>query len=245
VSLLKAMEPAGVAAPASPDEAPGNSFELTQTEIASPRPVVGALIDEATLLREHSDAISKIRSEFRKKTIESACEIGRRLAVVKKVIGHGRWLRWLKAEFDWSDKTARNYIGVYEMVEGKLENVSNLNLTLMVLYLIKAPSTPQEVRDEVLEQAKSGKPVTVAGVKAQIASAKSAPAVKMAITSPCDPVIAKRSARAAVNEEPAPPPEDPSWQQIEAGVAAWLAKLPSLAAREEICRRAIASLEVA
>jgi hypothetical protein len=106
-----------------------------------------------------------------KQTIENVIEIGRRLKDCKRIVGHGNWLPWLEREFGWTDKTAENFINVHKLT-GKSEKFSNLSLPVSGLNLLAAPSTPNEARDEIMERAEVGKPVTVADVKQTIAAAK-------------------------------------------------------------------------
>jgi hypothetical protein len=46
------------------------------------------------------------------RTIEAAMEAGRLLIQAKDQIGHGGWLRWLKANTSVSERTAQNYMSV-------------------------------------------------------------------------------------------------------------------------------------
>jgi hypothetical protein len=80
----------------------------------------------------------------------SGIEIGCRLAACKAELGHGNWLPWLDREFGWSDRTALNFMRVYEMVT-KSEKFSDLSLPVSSLYLLAAPSTPEEARQAVIE----------------------------------------------------------------------------------------------
>src|SRR5262249_751528 len=124
------------------------------------------------LLRESAAAIHDIRSSIRKQSVDGAIEIGRRLSVVKEKIDHGHWLRWLKREFGWSDRSARNFINVYKMTRSpnKLEIISNLSISPTALYLLAAPRTPDKVRDEVLARAEAGEKMSVAEVGEAIAA---------------------------------------------------------------------------
>lgn len=119
------------------------------------------------VLTEHADAIRALG----KQTIENIIEIGRRLTDAKRIAGHGNWLPWLDREFGWSRQTADRFIQVFE-ASGKLPNLSNLELPVSGLYMLAAPSTPPEARDAVIERAKAGEPVTVAGIKRVIEKAK-------------------------------------------------------------------------
>lgn len=91
-----------------------------------------------------------------KRCAETIMEIGKRLSGVKAILPHGSWLPWIEAEFGWTDRTARNFVAVYEAF--KSENISSLTPT--VLYMLAAPSTPEPVREVAVEMAKSGEKVT-------------------------------------------------------------------------------------
>jgi hypothetical protein len=118
------------------------------------------------ILAEHAAEIRKLG----KQTVENVIEIGRRLAECKKLVGHGAWLPWLEREFGWSDRTALNFMRVAEL--SKSETVSNLNLPVKALYLLAAPSTPTEARDEIIERVQGGSTITVADTKRAIEDAK-------------------------------------------------------------------------
>jgi Protein of unknown function (DUF3102) len=108
------------------------------------------------VVAEHAE---KIRC-LGKRVVADVIEIGRRLTECKKLLGHGNWGAWLDREFGWSDRQALNFMRVYELAESKSENFSDLHLPVSVLYLLAAPSTPPEVRKEVIEQAKRGEKLT-------------------------------------------------------------------------------------
>jgi cell division protein FtsB len=122
----------------------------------------------AAALGEHAIAIR----ELCKRSIDNVIEVGRRLAEAKTIAGHGNWSAWLDHEFKWTDDTARNFMRVFEL--SKSRNFRDLSLPVSALYMIAAPSTPDEVRDEVLERAQAGEPVSVAEIKAAIAEQKAA-----------------------------------------------------------------------
>jgi hypothetical protein len=60
---------------------------------------------------------------------------------------------------------------VYEFSKSKSANFADLNLPISALYLLGAPSTPEPVRDEILERAKMGR-VKHEEVKEAITAAK-------------------------------------------------------------------------
>src|SRR5262245_43445915 len=133
-----------------PSDCQNGNFKIETSLIRSD--AFSPAVDEEELC-EHANAIRKLR----KRTIQSIIEIGRRLTAAKKVVGHGRWLPWLQQEFGWSDRTAKNFLNIFEMAElGKMEKFSTLNIPVSSLYLLAAPGTPSELREEVLQQAADG-----------------------------------------------------------------------------------------
>jgi hypothetical protein len=67
-------------------------------------------------------------------------------------LGHGNWLSWLDREFGWTDDTALNFMRVHSMID-KNRNFRDLSLPVSGLYLLAAPSTPEEAREAVIEAA--------------------------------------------------------------------------------------------
>src|SRR5262249_44018769 len=65
---------------------------------------------------------------------------------------------------------AVTFIRVYEL--SKSRNFRDLSLPLSGLYLLAAPSTPQEARDEIIERAQAGETIPVAEAKRIIEHSK-------------------------------------------------------------------------
>jgi hypothetical protein len=94
-----------------------------------------------------------------KNVVRDVIEIGRHLHEVR---GHysrkgppydGRWLIWIKTEFEeWCQRTVYNFIEAYEAFGSDLQRVANLELPLRSFYKLAAPSTPDAGRTEVLER---------------------------------------------------------------------------------------------
>jgi hypothetical protein len=113
------------------------------------------------LLTEHADAIRSLG----KQTVGNIIEIGRRLVDCRdNHLEHGKWLPWLKREFNWSRQTADRFIHIYEASD-KLPKLSNLEVPVSGLYLLAAPSTPVAAREEVIARAEAGEALPVAEVK--------------------------------------------------------------------------------
>ena len=117
----------------------------------------------AAELAEHATEIRRLHEQ----ALEDAAEIGVRLIECKKLCAHGQWLGWLEREFGWSDRTALNFIHIYELKQSKSEKFSDLSLPISALYLLAAPSTPEAAKTEVITRAGAGQ-VTVAEVKSII-----------------------------------------------------------------------------
>ena len=116
-------------------------------------------VSNPATLAEHADAIRGLG----KRVVGDIIEIGRRLSECKRICGHGNWLPWLDREFGWTEMTATRYINVYEL--SKSNNLLDLDVPLSGLYLLAAPSTPEEARDEIVTRAKAGERISVTETK--------------------------------------------------------------------------------
>ena len=131
---------------------------MTATALVEQQPTEPARVlakHERELLAGH---IAEIR-RLGKQAISSVIEIGGRLHACKFLVGHGNWADWLKTEFDWSERTARYFISVYDLAKSKSANFAELGLPLSAIYLLAAPSTPPDAVDEVTERAERGEVV--------------------------------------------------------------------------------------
>ena len=95
-----------------------------------------------------------------RRTAQDVFDIGQKLSEIKNRLGHGHFGNWLKAEFDWSERTAQNFIRVYEAF--KSENIADLNFSQTALYVLAA--APEEARLEAIKLAKE-KAIPLAEVK--------------------------------------------------------------------------------
>jgi hypothetical protein len=139
--------------------------KMTRTSRQSETALVSTDID--SLLAEHADAIRVLA----RNVIANVVEIGRRLTEVNDRIEHGQWLMFLDREFGWSDQTARNFMHVFDLSNSK--RVLDLDLPLRSLYLLAAPSTPSEVRDNIIEDARRGEKPTHAEVVKRVRQSRS------------------------------------------------------------------------
>jgi len=125
-------------------------------------------VPHAHVLAENAESIRKLRE----RVIGDVIEIGRRLSECKKLLGHGNWLPWIEREFRWSERTARNYILVYELALSKSENFADIAIDVSAVYLLAAPSTPEDARTEVLRRGETGEALPHAEVKRIIGEAR-------------------------------------------------------------------------
>jgi hypothetical protein len=107
-------------------------------------------------VKDATDTIHQIRGQ-------AVVQIGEQLAAVKARLPYGLYGEWLDKEFVWSERTARNYVQVFE-VFGSSANFAEVsrNIDVSAQYRLAAPSTPQEARDEAVEIASAGERVTLA-----------------------------------------------------------------------------------
>lgn len=126
--------------------------------------------DYAALDRETRSELQGWTNEIKglvRQTAENVVCIGRRLTASKEKLGHGRFENWLRAEFGWSLYSARRFMQVYRHF--KTHNLCDLNIAISALYLLARPSTPEEARQEALEQAAQGETITHAVAKEIVA----------------------------------------------------------------------------
>jgi len=122
--------------------------------------------DYATLEAETRIVIQQRTSEIKslmRRTAQDIINIGQKLVEVKEQLGHGQFRNWLKAEFDWSVRTAARFMQV--ATKFKCANLAHFDIAASALYLLAEPSTPNEAREEALELAKQGENITHAKAK--------------------------------------------------------------------------------
>ena len=103
-------------------------------------------------------------------SVENTYCVGLNLIEAKKLLGHGKFVSWLKTELNIDRKTAERFINVANMFQGKCDIMSHLEIAELdiaptTLYEIAAPSTPTEAREEVLSRALQGEKITVSDAK--------------------------------------------------------------------------------
>jgi hypothetical protein len=97
--------------------------------------------------------------------VQNAIEAGRELLKVRERLD-GHFLSWVKAEFQWSDHTAENYMLAAREFGSRIETVSNL--PLRIVYSLASKSTPAPVRQEILQRIERGEAPTPKEIDKQI-----------------------------------------------------------------------------
>lgn len=123
------------------------------------------VFDYTNLDAEISQFVQARTGEIRalmKRTAEDIIEIGQKLTVVKQKLGHGCFLDWIEAEFEWSYPTAARFIQVANAFS---KNYQIDKFAPSALYLLAAPSTPETARTEAIALAQAGEHITYTAAK--------------------------------------------------------------------------------
>lgn len=100
--------------------------------------------------------------ELERKTSEAVIEIGGHLSAVREEIGWGRFDEWVDREFQWSRRTAYNFIKVYEVFGGSAIIAQSSPTALIAL---ASGSVPEHIREGFEVAAEAGRPVRHKDVK--------------------------------------------------------------------------------
>jgi hypothetical protein len=152
-----------------------NPFERAQatTAMVSDQTAVELYYDYNTVPEEHRDALRRSALTIKprlKRAAEDLFVIGRELMAVKARLPHGTYTDWLDIEFGLSDRMAQRFMSVSERLGPKSDKLSVLPPS--TLYLLAAPSTPDEAIATVEQRLRNGERITVAFVQRAILAAK-------------------------------------------------------------------------
>jgi hypothetical protein len=100
-----------------------------------------------------------------KRTAEDVIAIGQDLLAVKEELEHGQFQDWLKAEFDMSYPTANNFMNVAKRFGTDEKSLKFRDLSISVLYLLAAPSTPDIVVERVLSGEMEARLISIKAAK--------------------------------------------------------------------------------
>lgn len=116
-----------------------------------------------TLAPNQAALAMRAEERIKARTVVTVIENGRDLLEVKNALGHGLFTQWLAQTFPFTARTAQRWMNAAEQYGAKSEVTSVLKSE--VLLLLAAPSTPEEVREEIETRAASGERITVAEVE--------------------------------------------------------------------------------
>ena len=127
--------------------------------------VQATMFDYAELDTETRIVVQQRTSEIKalmKRAASEIIDIGQKLIEVKArledTLGYGHFGKWLNAEFDWSADTAGRFMGVAKQF-GSFPQIAE-SFAPSALYLLAAPSTPDEARAEAIARAEEGETIT-------------------------------------------------------------------------------------
>ncbi|MEM8506107.1 MAG: DUF3102 domain-containing protein, partial [Cyanobacteria bacterium P01_D01_bin.1] len=140
------------------------------THLTKAAPIT-TLFDYDGLEAAHRSVVQQRTGEIRERLRRSAqdvWEIGQKLSDVRARLKYGQFLTWIKTEFGWSQRTAYNFINVYETFGDRFANLAKVNIATSLLYQLASPSVPEELREQILRAAEQGETMTAKELKATI-----------------------------------------------------------------------------
>jgi hypothetical protein len=108
--------------------------------------------------------LTKSVKNARRRHLAVIVEIGGTLRRAKELLGHGNFLPWLKAEFRWSERTARNYMSLAAHFQDKTANFADLDLGTAHELI----DSPAEVSEPIMRRAEAGETISQEEVKAAV-----------------------------------------------------------------------------
>jgi hypothetical protein len=120
--------------------------------------------DYSELQNECAVQVRAAAERIHLRTAVAVIENGKDLLAVRNMPEmKGRFVAWIRSEFNLGERTAYNMMQAAENLDGKFAIIANVGPT--VLYALAAPSTPEDVREEVAARAIDGEKITVAEVE--------------------------------------------------------------------------------
>ena len=115
----------------------------------------------SSLLLEETEKIKSIL----KRTVDNIIDIGGSLYKIKSKLDYGQFLLWVEKELPLDYTTANNFMRVYSVFRTRREEISQMGLSISVLYLLSLGTTPNEFREEVFRRAKAGNSISFVETK--------------------------------------------------------------------------------
>lgn len=124
-------------------------------------PSADTTFDYAALPTDKAASARAAAERIRGRLNAAFIETGRDLRAQKEALGHGPFLKWIDAEFNLGERSAQHLMNIAQLIDSNPNSRTDLEkLSQYTLRTLAAPSTPSEVRDEVLDRAANGKKVT-------------------------------------------------------------------------------------
>ena len=147
----------------------GQSSVVTVVDQAA----VDLYFDYERIPEQHRDAVMRAAINIKprlKRAAEDLFVIGRELRDIKGRLPHGEYLNWLDMEFGLSERMAQRFMNVNDRLGAKSDKLSVLPPS--TLYLLAAPSTPDEAIESIEGQLGTGQRITIRYVQDAISDAK-------------------------------------------------------------------------
>lgn len=98
-----------------------------------------------------TEEIQELKTEAQCLIVRYVCKIGKKLTEAKAILQHGEWAEWLENEVNFSQRTATNYMKIYEeygsdqmsIFGGNSQAIANLGYT-KALQLLAIPASERE-----------------------------------------------------------------------------------------------------
>lgn len=98
-----------------------------------------------------TEEIQELKTEAQYLIVHYVCKIGKKLTEAKAILQHGEWAEWLENEVNFSQRTATNYMKIYEeygsdqmsIFGGNSQAIANLGYT-KALQLLAIPASERE-----------------------------------------------------------------------------------------------------
>lgn len=122
----------------------------------------------AAVAKEAEAAAKRIRARLKVHTLET----GKELLAIKKALGHGKFGKWLEFHFGWKERTAQNYMNSAIAFDSTPQVIDALPPS--TVYKLASKSTPDAIRQSVIDEIKRGEKPDPKQIEKKIAAAKNA-----------------------------------------------------------------------
>jgi hypothetical protein len=130
----------------------------------------GASFDYTCLETPVAKFLEGQANRIRRSFTNAIVQIGKDLIEAKRYLSHGQFLRWVEAEVGIPARTAQVYMRAAQWARNKGAIVAHLPPTL--LYLLSAPSTPEDLAKSVLERIEEGEEIETIAVREELKKLK-------------------------------------------------------------------------